>query len=172
MFHRATLGDKANQSESECLSGVYEVDLYVQDAITVHHVGLANVFKNLTDDLRRVFHNHTLPSNTQQNQVVIATVDIIPGRRNVKYPYTFKTNNEVTAMLAEIYRAAIYSWDSRERVRPVPTIQPNRRRRRQLVERRRTVLLVEMMMERLVLMEAKTARVGRVVLPRTGRVAF
>lgn len=139
-LYSAVIGNKANKSASERWSGVCKVDLYVKVVITEVHLRTARVFKYLTDAPRRTLNNHTLLSDTWQYQVFINALYIIPGSRNLKYNYTFKTNNEVLVTLRDMQRAAMHAWDPEQWFLSVQTIQLNRIRR---IKLRTTVQLVE-----------------------------
>lgn len=98
-FYNTVLGDKANQSANKCLCGVSDVDIYVKTGNTSAHPGVAKCFKTLPGDVLSTFQNHNLLSNNRYDQVIIIGVNIIRTCCNLKYPYTFKTNDEVSAMM-------------------------------------------------------------------------
>lgn len=50
-------------------------------------------------------------------------MDIGPGRRILKYPYTFKTDEEVPDTLCDMHLVVMYAWDSREMF-PICTHDP------------------------------------------------
>lgn len=106
-FYSTSFGERGNKSARERLDAISNVELYLPDGITAAHVGTANVFKNMTDDLWRTLQNYTLPSKTLKDQLVITAVNIIPERRNLKYMYSFKTNVDVTDKLGAMYMAAM-----------------------------------------------------------------
>lgn len=44
-FYSAVVGEESNQPASERLRGLYKVECYVEDGITLFYIGAANVFK-------------------------------------------------------------------------------------------------------------------------------
>lgn len=111
-FYKVVLRQNVSQSAIERFHVDTEVELYAQEGRTARHFGTQNLFKNLSNELRRTRQNHKLPYNTRQDQVVVTRVAVFEAFSGLKYTYTFKTNDEAPATLSDMNRAVMYVWDT------------------------------------------------------------
>lgn len=106
-FYSTVIGEKVNQSSSECFLGVSKVEMYVQDGITTVAWELSITSKTClvsfgtcctTTPYRQTL---VLVLNPRQDSVAVTDLDTI-----------FQNPREVPNTLGEIYMAAMYTRDS------------------------------------------------------------
>lgn len=61
----------------------------------------------------RTLHNHYLPQAYSTDLVVVPTVVIFDSVKDLAYPYTFHTNEEVPATLGDTFSSRNFDWKSR-----------------------------------------------------------
>jgi len=102
------LGDDSGKSIDErgitmCMEG------------TMQHVANATVANShkLGSPVRREFHGHPLKQTGGKDLIVITKSNVLPGKADVPYPYTFLGAEEPPATLGGMFNAGFYVWDTR-----------------------------------------------------------
>lgn len=61
----------------------------------------------------RTLPNHDIPREQGTELVVVRTVVIADSVKNLAYPYTFHTNDEVSTALGDMFASGLYAWNFR-----------------------------------------------------------
>lgn len=102
------------------------VQLYVfhnERSVMVGKAILCNIGLSDPHELRRTLHNHQLPRTHLDDHVVIRKVEPAPSTQDIRYPYTFTTNDEVPETVSDMSSNGFYIWDTRA-MRPFQESQP------------------------------------------------
>ena len=113
------LGDDAGKSFDErgITMGVI-VKLFAIMESTMQHVANATVADSHKpgSTVRRELHGHPLDQTGGKDLIVITKSDVLPGKADVPYPYTFLGAEEPPATLGGMFSAGFYVWDTRHMV--------------------------------------------------------
>lgn len=123
------LGDKSMKPpETRHLEDNRTVMLYgkVQDApFVARTTRLGTGGARNSRDLQRFLPHYKLGSDYGEYLIFIMLAVIRKGIKDVAYPYTFNTNEEVSDSLRDMFTVRYYAWDSRKMVvKPSDTQKP------------------------------------------------
>jgi len=94
------------------------VKLFAIMESTMQHVANATVADSHKpgSTVRRELHGHPLDQTGGKDLIVITKSNVLPGKADVPYPYTFLGAEEPPATLGGMFSAGFYVWDTRHMV--------------------------------------------------------
>jgi len=106
------------------------VKLFAIMESTMQHVANATVADSHKpgSTVRRELHGHPLDQTGGKDLIVITKSNVLPGKADVPYPYTFLGAEEPPATLGGMFSAGFYVWDTRHMVPQATPLPPTPRK--------------------------------------------